>query len=56
MASPIHHIFVTNVGGTIFDRFGRRHTAAELLASETRQTYCFSHDTVQNIVFDTAGT
>jgi fatty acid omega-hydroxy dehydrogenase len=27
------HIYGTKVGGTIFDRFGRRHTAAEFLAS-----------------------
>ena len=27
------HKYGTKVGGTIFDRFGRRHTAAELLAS-----------------------
>lgn len=51
------HLYGTKVGGTIFDRFGRRHTAAELLASG-------NHDkltvlvcaTVQKIVFDRKGT
>ncbi|XP_004510377.1 protein HOTHEAD-like [Cicer arietinum] len=50
------HIYGTKVGGTIFDRFGRRHSAAELLASgNTDKLTVLVHATVQNIVFDTTG-
>ncbi|XP_059457253.1 protein HOTHEAD [Corylus avellana] len=50
------HIYGTKIGGTIFDRFGRRHTAAELLASANpRKLTVLIHATVQNIVFDTTG-
>ncbi|AES95312.1 hypothetical protein MTR_5g024110 [Medicago truncatula] len=45
------HIFGTNVDGTIFDRFSHRHTAAELLASETPTNILYLiHATVQKIV------
>ncbi|KAL3618245.1 hypothetical protein CASFOL_038566 [Castilleja foliolosa] len=44
------------VGGTIFDRYGRRHTAAELLASANPEKIDVSvHATVQKIEFDTTG-
>ncbi|XP_048319977.1 protein HOTHEAD [Ziziphus jujuba] len=49
------HIYGTKVGGTIFDRFGRRHTAAELLASGNPQKLTvLLHATVQKVVFDTS--
>ncbi|KAL7100119.1 hypothetical protein ACP275_09G127900 [Erythranthe tilingii] len=48
------HLYGTKVGGTIFDRFGRRHTAAELLASANPQNlHVLVHASVQKIVFDT---
>ncbi|PNX98169.1 protein HOTHEAD-like [Trifolium pratense] len=50
------HIYGTKVGGTIFDRFGRRHTTAELLASgNPDKLTVLVHATVQKIVFDTTG-
>ncbi|XP_031381973.1 protein HOTHEAD-like [Punica granatum] len=50
------HMYGTKVGGTIFDRFGRRHTAAELLASANPQKLSvLIYATVQKIVFDTSG-
>ncbi|KAK4427338.1 protein HOTHEAD [Sesamum alatum] len=50
------HIYGTKVGGTIFDRFGRRHTAAELLASANPENlHVLVHATVQKIEFDTTG-
>ncbi|PIN04790.1 Glucose dehydrogenase/choline dehydrogenase/mandelonitrile lyase (GMC oxidoreductase family) [Handroanthus impetiginosus] len=50
------HIYGTKVGGTIFDRFGRRHTAAELLASANPQNlHVLVHATVLKIEFDTRG-
>lgn len=50
------HVYGTKVGGTIFDQYGRRHTAAELLASANPQNLdVLIHATVQKIVFDTTG-
>ncbi|XP_031276285.1 protein HOTHEAD [Pistacia vera] len=50
------HIYGTKVGGTIFDRFGRRHTSAELLASaDPKKITVLIHATVQKILFDTSG-
>ncbi|GFZ11747.1 glucose-methanol-choline (GMC) oxidoreductase family protein [Actinidia rufa] len=50
------HLYGTKVGGTIFDRFGRRHTAAEFLASANPEKLdVLVHATVQKIVFDTTG-
>ncbi|KAH6773416.1 Glucose-methanol-choline oxidoreductase family protein [Perilla frutescens var. hirtella] len=50
------HLYGTKVGGTIFDRFGRRHTAAELLASgNPDKLHVLVHATVQKIEFDTTG-
>ncbi|KAL3511685.1 hypothetical protein ACH5RR_024402 [Cinchona calisaya] len=50
------HVYGTKVGGTIFDRFGRRHTAAELLASANPEKLSvLIHATVQKIVFDRTG-
>ncbi|XP_058780228.1 protein HOTHEAD-like [Vicia villosa] len=50
------HKYGTKVGGTIFDRFGRRHTAAELLSSgNPDKLTVLIYATVQNIVFDTTG-
>lgn len=50
------HVYGTKVGGTIFDKFGRRHTAAELLATANpRNLNVLIHATVQKIVFDTTG-
>lgn len=50
------HLYGTKVGGTIFDRFGRRHTAAELLASANPgKLRVLVHATVQRIEFDTTG-
>lgn len=50
------HLYGTKVGGTIFDKYGRRHTAAELLASSNPQNLnVLIHATVKKIVFDTKG-
>ncbi|XP_022148088.1 protein HOTHEAD-like [Momordica charantia] len=50
------HLYGTKFGGTIFDRFGRRHTAAELLATaDPHKLTVLVYATVQNIVFDTTG-
>ncbi|CAL0324082.1 unnamed protein product [Lupinus luteus] len=50
------HKYGTKVGGTIFDRFGRRHTAAELLSQgNVHKLTVLIHATVQKIVFDTTG-
>lgn len=51
------HKYGTKVGGTIFDRFGRRHTSAELLASgNPDKLTVLIYATVQKIVFDARGT
>lgn len=50
------HKIGTKIGGTIFDRFGRRHTAAELLASaDPSKLLVLVHATVEKIEFDTTG-
>ncbi|CAN1785800.1 Protein HOTHEAD [Linum perenne] len=50
------HIYGTKFGGTIYDRFGRRHTSAELLATANPQRLTvLVHATVQRVVFDTSG-
>lgn len=48
------HVYGTKVGGTIFDKYGRRHTAANLLATgNPRNLDVLVHATVQKIMFDT---
>ena len=50
------HIYGTKVGGTIFDRFGRRHTAAELLASANpKMLTVLVYASVQKVLFDKPG-
>ncbi|CAA3010877.1 Protein HOTHEAD [Olea europaea subsp. europaea] len=50
------HVYGTKVGGTIFERNGRRHTAAELLASANPEKLeVLIHATVQKIVFEIKG-
>ncbi|XP_076943888.1 protein HOTHEAD-like [Bidens hawaiensis] len=50
------HVYGTKVGGTIFDKYGRRHTAAELLSSANPQNIdVLIHARVQKIMFDTTG-
>ncbi|XP_024980370.1 protein HOTHEAD isoform X2 [Cynara cardunculus var. scolymus] len=50
------HLYGTKIGGTTFDRFGRRHTAAELLAYGNPQNLdVLIHARVQKIIFDTTG-
>ncbi|TYI81322.1 hypothetical protein E1A91_D05G146600v1 [Gossypium mustelinum] len=50
------HIHGTKVGGTLFDRFGRRHTAAELLASANpKMLTVLVYATVQKVLFDQTG-
>uniref|UniRef100_A0A803LD85 Glucose-methanol-choline oxidoreductase N-terminal domain-containing protein n=1 Tax=Chenopodium quinoa TaxID=63459 RepID=A0A803LD85_CHEQI len=50
------HKYGTKVGGTIFEESGRRHTAAELLASANPQNIdVLIHATVQKLTFDTRG-
>lgn len=50
------HMYGTKVGGTIFDRFGRRHTAAELLGSANPEKITvLVHATVQKVIFDKTG-
>ncbi|TYI16031.1 hypothetical protein ES332_A08G227700v1 [Gossypium tomentosum] len=47
------HIYRTKVGGTIFDRFGHRHTVAELLAStDPEMLTVLVYATVQKVLFD----
>ncbi|WCJ39528.1 Glucose-methanol-choline (GMC) oxidoreductase family protein [Euphorbia peplus] len=47
------HIYGTKFGGTIFDRFGRRHTSAELLQSANPQSLTvLVRATVQKVLFD----
>ncbi|KAL8232430.1 hypothetical protein R6Q57_002208 [Mikania cordata] len=50
------HLYGTKVGGTIFDKHGRRHTAAELLDSANPKNIdVLVHAKAQKIVFDTSG-
>ncbi|PWA62467.1 glucose-methanol-choline (GMC) oxidoreductase family protein [Artemisia annua] len=50
------HLYGTKVGGTIFDKYGRRHTSAELLASANAQNLdVLIHARAQKLVFDTTG-
>ncbi|XP_033516846.1 protein HOTHEAD-like [Nicotiana tomentosiformis] len=50
------HVYGTKFGGTIFDRFGRRKSAAELLTSANpEKLHVLVHATVQKIEFDTSG-
>ncbi|XP_019058059.1 PREDICTED: protein HOTHEAD [Tarenaya hassleriana] len=50
------HMYGTKIGGTIFDRFGRRHTAAELLSyANPQKLRVLIYATVQKIIFDTSG-
>nr|KAJ0226849.1 hypothetical protein LSAT_V11C100015360 [Lactuca sativa] len=50
------HLYGTKVGGTIFDKYGRRHTAAELLSSANPQNLdVLIHARVQKVTFDTNG-
>nr|XP_009389850.1 PREDICTED: protein HOTHEAD-like [Musa acuminata subsp. malaccensis] len=50
------HIYGTKVGGTIFDRRGFRHTAADLLAAgNPNNLRVLLRASVQKIVFDTQG-
>ncbi|KAL8226200.1 hypothetical protein R6Q57_018757 [Mikania cordata] len=48
------HLYGTKVGGTIFDKYGRRHTAAELLLSANPQNiHVLIHAKAQKIIFHT---
>lgn len=50
------HVYGTKFGGTIFDRFGRRKSAAKLLTSANpEKLHVLVHATVQKIEFDTSG-
>ncbi|KAI3802744.1 hypothetical protein L1987_30886 [Smallanthus sonchifolius] len=50
------HLYGTKVGGTIFDKYGRRHTAAELLASANPNNIdVLIHAKAQKIIFDMIG-
>ncbi|KAK1311842.1 Protein HOTHEAD [Acorus calamus] len=50
------HVFGTKVGGTIFDKDGFRHTAADLLsAGRPENLHVLIHASVQRILFDTRG-
>ncbi|KAJ6309039.1 hypothetical protein OIU76_018604 [Salix suchowensis] len=50
------HVYGTKFGGTIFDRFGRRNTAAELLATaDPLKLTVLVHATVQKVLFDMSG-
>lgn len=47
------HVYGTKFGGTIFDKDGRRYTAADLLDSGNPENVKVSlHATVQRIIFD----
>ncbi|PKA57257.1 Protein HOTHEAD [Apostasia shenzhenica] len=48
------HIYGTKIGGTIFDKNGFRHTAADLLAAgNPKNLRVLLHATVQKIIFNT---
>lgn len=50
------HLYGTKVGGTIFDEFGKRHTAADLLAeANPEKLSVLIYAKVQKIMFDTKG-
>ena len=50
------HIYGTKVGGTIFDRDGHRHTAADLLEYANPNTIVvYLHASVHKILFTTKG-
>ncbi|KAE8675333.1 Protein HOTHEAD [Hibiscus syriacus] len=50
------HIYGTKVGGTIFNRFSHRHTAAELLTStDLKMLTVLVYATVQKVMFDKTG-
>lgn len=50
------HIYGTKIGGTIYDRFGRRHTAAELLTyANPKRLTVLIYASVQKVVFDKQG-
>ncbi|KAL1829275.1 hypothetical protein ACET3Z_007687 [Daucus carota] len=50
------HLYGTKVGGTIFDRYGRRRTAVELLRSaNSKKLDVLIHATAQKILFDKTG-
>lgn len=50
------HLYGTKVGGTIFDEFGKRHTAADLLAEgNPEKLNVLIYAKVQKIMFDTTG-
>lgn len=50
------HKYGTKIGGTIFDRFGRRHSAAELLSyANPQRLTVLIYASVQRIIFDTSG-
>lgn len=50
------HLYGTKVGGTIFNKDGYRHTAADLLSSGNRRNlHVLIHATVHRIVFDRTG-
>ncbi|XP_058073963.1 protein HOTHEAD [Magnolia sinica] len=50
------HLYGTKIGGTIFDKDGFRHTAADLLASaNSNNLKVLIHASVQKIVFDKRG-
>ena len=50
------HVYGTKFGGTIFDQFGRRNTAAEILATaDPLKLTVLVHATVQKVLFDMSG-
>lgn len=50
------HLYGTKVGGTIFDEFGKRHTAADLLAEgNPEKLSVLIYAKVQKIMFNTTG-
>ncbi|XP_039780304.1 protein HOTHEAD-like [Panicum virgatum] len=52
----LEHVPGTKIGGTIFDRRGRRHTAADLLRrAHPRRLTVFLHATVSRILFRRGG-
>lgn len=51
------HIYGTKVGGSIFDRNGKRHTAADLLEyAEPSNITVYLNATVHKIIFEHNGT
>ncbi|MCL7048187.1 hypothetical protein MKW94_021651 [Papaver nudicaule] len=54
--ASLEHVAGTKIGGTIFDRYGKRHSAADLLsAGNVNRITVLLNSTVKNIIFNHNG-